>query len=65
MDSCFAHDKKRCRILKIKECDGCSFYKTIEEVKEGRKKAIERIMSLDKVTRESIIRLYYDGQLEV
>ena len=41
MDSCFAHDKKRCRILKIKECDGCSFYKTLEEVEEGRKKLLK------------------------
>lgn len=62
---CFAYKKKQCTALKSIKCDGCSFYKTISENRKGREKAIARILTLDKGTRESIINTYYGGKLEV
>lgn len=66
MNNCFAYDRnKGCTVLKITKCKDCNFYKTKKEVEEGRKKAIERIMSLDKDEREYINETYYDGKLGV
>lgn len=31
---CFADTKKGCSALKVKECDGCNFFKTIEQVED-------------------------------
>lgn len=58
MDKCFAENKGRCMALKVKNCNGCVFYKTKDEAEEGRNKAIERIMSLDKEKRDYIIETY-------
>lgn len=65
MNNCFAYKNRECIALKETKCKDCNFYKTKKEVEEGRKKAIERIKSLDKETRERINETYYDGKLEV
>lgn len=64
---CFAYKNKRCKILKLRKCKGtdCGFYKTEEEFKLGQKKALERILSLDKEKRDYIIETYYGGKIEV
>jgi hypothetical protein len=70
-ENCFAYKNKRCTILKSNKCEGtdeeteCRFYKTEEEFKLGQKKAIERILSLDKDKRDCIIETYYGGKIEV
>lgn len=67
MNNCFAYNKEKriCVALKKKECEGCNFYKTREEAEQGREKAIKRIKSLDKNTRDQIIETYYGEKLEV
>jgi hypothetical protein len=64
---CFAYKNKRCTILKSNKCEGteCGFYKTQEEFKLGQKKALERILSLNKDKRDYIIETYYGGKIEV
>ncbi len=57
MDKCFA-DLGSCKILKIKKCKGCNFYKTHEEARISRKKAKDRLKSLDKPTRLHIAEKY-------
>jgi len=63
MDKCFAKDKNKCIALKIKNCEGCNFFKTKQEVEEGRQKTIERINSLDEQTRNNIMDIYYNSQI--
>jgi hypothetical protein len=58
VEDCFAYTNRGCKALKVKNCKGCNFYKTKEEVEAGRIKAMERIMALDKETREFIIETY-------
>jgi hypothetical protein len=65
MNICFADYGNGCKALTVKKCKGCSFFKTREEVREGRIKAIQRILSLDKETRDFIIETYYNSKLEV
>jgi len=61
---CFASRKGRCSILKVSKCDGlsCGFYKTEEQYREGRKKAFERIRTLDKSFQMNISETYYKGK---
>lgn len=58
MDKCFAENKGRCMALKVKNCNGCVFYKTKDEAEEGRKQALNIIDSLDKERRDHIIETY-------
>ena len=64
---CFAYRKGRCKILAIEKCQGasCSFLKTEAEAAKGRKKALNRILSLDKETQEWIINKYYKGNMSL
>lgn len=57
MNKCFA-DLGSCKILKIKKCKGCNFYKTHEEARISRKKAKDRLKTLDKGTRMEIEQKY-------
>jgi len=61
MQDCFAYRNGKCLVLKIKECGGCGckFYKTQEQFKLDRVKALERIFSLDAKDREKIFLTYY------
>lgn len=58
VEDCFAYTNRGCKALKVRNCKGCNFYKTKEEVEASRIKAMERIMALDKETREHIIETY-------
>lgn len=65
MKDCFAYDKGKCKALKRKRCKGCNFFKSKKQAALGRQKAIDRIMSLDKEKRDSIIQKYYGINREV
>lgn len=60
-EGCFAYKNKRCTALKVKNCEGCNFYKTKDKAEEERADAIGRIMSLNKDTRAAIIQKYELG----
>lgn len=62
---CFAHKRNSCTALKVKQCEGCSFYKTKEQFELDQQKALERIRSLDVEKQEHIFEKYYGGKLEV
>ncbi len=64
MQDCFAYRNQKCLVLKIKECGGCGFYKTLEQYKAGRAKALERIYSLDEDRQKEIFGTYHlkDGR---
>ena len=47
-----------CMALSEKQCHGCSFYKTPQQLTEGRKKADERIASLP-AEQQTHIRFKY------
>ena len=55
----FDAGKKRCSALKSKECQGCRFYKTAEELIEGHEKAMNRLITLDRELLNHIKRKYY------
>ena len=62
---CFAYKRNSCTALKVKQCEGCSFYKTKEQFELDQQRAMNRILSLGAEQREHIINTYYKGQLEV
>ncbi|KAB2953735.1 hypothetical protein F9B85_03710 [Heliorestis acidaminivorans] len=65
--NCFGYYKGKCQILNVRKCQDpeCAFYKTKKQFEQDRQKALERINSLDELTRERIIELYYDGRMEL
>jgi hypothetical protein len=58
MQDCFAYRRKGCSALKIKKCDGCSFYKTKERYLQDQKKALDRIYTLDEEKQRHIFETY-------
>jgi hypothetical protein len=63
MQNCFAYKQNGCTALKIKKCEGCSFYKTKEQYKLDQQKVVERILLLDEEKRIYIIQSYYGGKM--
>ena len=56
---------RRCRILNVKTCDDneeCAFYKTVDEAKESKEKANERLRSLSKIDQQYIAEKYNNGK---
>lgn len=62
MSKCAFDDGVRCTALKEKECRGCSFYKTKEELQAGRDKAEALVSKLDLRTKNHIREKYYGGR---
>lgn len=62
MQDCFAYRRKGCSALKVKKCDGCSFYKTKERYLRDQKKALDRIYTLDEEKQRHIFETYYGGK---
>lgn len=60
MKVCAFENDKQCNALKTKKCEGCHFFKTKEELINGRKKAAERISKLSPKTQTQILNKYYD-----
>ena len=65
MDKCFADRNGECSALKIKDCDGCKFYKTKKEAERGRRYSLLRVLSLDEDIRGHIIDKYYSDDSQV
>ena len=62
-EECFAYDKGNCNILTIGRCQTpCNFQKTQEEVREGERKAHDRLRTLDGATRLAIAGAYFKGR---
>lgn len=57
-EKCFAEIGDKCKALNIKKCKRCHFYKTSEEARISRKKAKDRLKTLDKYTKVSIATKY-------
>ncbi len=62
---CFAFKRNGCTALKVKDCDGCSFYKTKEQYEMDQQKALIRIYTLNITKQKHISEKYYGGKLEV
>jgi hypothetical protein len=60
---CFAYKHNGCTALKVKQCEGCSFYKTKEQYQLDRQLAMEKILSLDKRLQGHINETYYGGKM--
>ena len=59
-----AFDKDEiCIALREKSCTNCPFYKSENNLKEGRRKAEERIEHLPLETKISIFRTYNKGRV--
>ena len=59
MNNCAFNRGSICLALREKKCENCTFYKTREQLVEGRLKAKERINGLPKTKRYYIIHKYY------
>lgn len=62
MNKCVFDFGDRCKCLKVKECSGCHFYKTEEQLNEGRDKATVRVAGLAPKPRHHIRNKYYGGR---
>jgi hypothetical protein len=65
MKDCFAYKHNGCTALKVRRCEGCSFYKTKEQFWLDQQRALERIYALDVDKQKYISETYYGGKLEV
>jgi hypothetical protein len=59
---CFAYKRNSCTALKVKQCEGCSFYKTKEQFELDQQQALKRIRSLDAERQKHIFEKYYGGE---
>ncbi len=59
---CFAYKRNSCTALKVKQCEGCSFYKPKEQFELDQQKALERIRTLDEEKQQHIFEKYYGGE---
>ena len=55
----FDYGDDMCYALTEKKCRGCRFRKTEKELQEGRDKATDRLMTLDKPVLIKIKQTYY------
>lgn len=46
MSRCFADNGKSCTALKMKKCEGCSFFKTTEQKRKDDERTRKRLASL-------------------
>lgn len=59
MNNCAFNKGHSCIALREKDCVGCAFYKTREQLVEGRHRAMDRINALPKTKKYYIIHKYY------
>ena len=62
MTKCAFDIGPECAALAKKECVGCKFRKTKQELDEGREKADARIRALEPPLRHYLMRKYYGGR---
>lgn len=63
-ENCFAYKNNRCTALKVKNCEGCNFYKTKDQQLNDKERARQRVLSLNKNTKRNIIDKYYKGKMK-
>ena len=51
MEKCYFDNGRKCIALTSRFCTGCSFFKTEQQFKDGRKMALERIKSIPDGTK--------------
>ena len=59
MTKCAFDRECECSALNVKLCEGCSFFKTKEELIAGREKAPKRVNDLPRGQRAHIYDKYY------
>ena len=59
MNNCAFERGCECSALNVKLCEGCSFFKTKEELIASRDKAKERVNSLPSEQRSRIFNKYF------
>lgn len=59
MKDCAFNNGNKCIALNEKQCVGCPFRKTQEELDEGRQKALKRISKLPPKLQAHILTKYY------
>ena len=63
MDKKCAFDNgESCRVLQVKDCFWCRFKKTEQELKEGRERATDRLMTLDREFLNYVKAKYYNDR---
>lgn len=63
MSKCaFDYGEDMCYAVTEKQCKGCRFRKTQEELQEGRDKATKRLMTLDRLRLNKIKQKYYNDR---
>ena len=62
MTKCAFDFEDSCKALKEKNCRGCHFYKTQEELEKGRRDATQKVSKLSPEERNYIRHKYYDGR---
>ena len=63
MIKCAFEQDEECMALREKSCFRCPFYKSEAKLKEGRRKADDRIERLPLETKTRIFRTYNKGRL--
>ena len=58
---CAFSSGRKCAVLTRYTCAWCSFYKTRQQLDEGRKKAAERLKTLPDTKQMYITAKYYEG----
>lgn len=58
-NKCAFEGENRCNALNEKKCIRCKFYKTKEELQEGRAKAAKKVAQLEPELKEHIRHKYY------
>lgn len=61
MSKCTFEHGEHCSALTEKNCKGCNFRKTEEELESGRKKAQVRLLMLPSFKLSAIRHKYYKG----
>lgn len=59
MNNCAFERGRECSALNVKTCEGCSFFKTKEELIASRERATERVNSLPPEQRSRIFNKYF------
>ena len=59
MNNCAFDRDCECSALSVKTCEGCSFFKTKEELIASRERATERVNSLPPEQRSRIFNKYF------
>lgn len=66
-ETCFAYEKEcKCKVLDVDKCiaEGCTFFKTQEQIELSYKKVRERLARLEEKTQQFISHKYYSGKIK-